>query len=407
MALLVITLPTVSLFKIGNGGYSVSFVMTMIAFVYLLVNNKRYIHKRNLCPFLIGLAVAFFSYVISGAYNVQPRLIRTIIITCYEYILVVCLWYLYQPNKSNNRFLFSSLFVYMAVLTIYGIQEALTASNPFIDYMYNSGRIVNLQRDDYIRFGLYRAQSLTIWMESFGTVCVFALLFMLNCAFRGIIKFNIRVYVMAILMAVSVFITGSRTMIAMLGIATMSLLPYFYKKTRYMLLFVALIAAFIYSNPEYIKDLIGSFTDTTSVGGSNIEGRMWQLSAAMSYYFNSPMFGNGIGFISEAVKQSDELLGAESIIFKTLVDRGNIGIFSLIFLYLNIFYVLIKRKMYALCFLPLAFAFGKMATLIPGHTEVYVLFWIVLLIKLYDNQKAATSIQSTNDSSVPKELVKP
>ena len=232
----------------------------------------------------------------------------------------------------------------MGILTIYGIQESITAENPFIQYMINTGQITAIQRDDYVRFGLYRAQSLTRWMESFGTVCVFALLFMLNCAFKGIIKFKIRVYIMAILLTVSIFVTGSRSMIAMLAIASLSLLPYFYKRTKYVMLFAILIIVFVYNNPDYISDLATSFTDTASAGGSSINGREWQFLSALSFYYNSPIFGNGINFIDEALNQSSGLMGAESIIFKTLVDRGNIGMITLIFLYLNVIYVLYKKR---------------------------------------------------------------
>ena len=309
-------------------------------------------------------------------------------------------------NNSNKKFIFTTLFIYMGILTIYGIQESITAENPFIQYMINTGQITAIQRDDYVRFGLYRAQSLTRWMESFGTVCVFALLFMLNCAFKGIIKFKIRVYIMAILLTVSIFVTGSRSMIAMLAIASLSLLPYFYKRTKYVMLFAILIIVFVYNNPDYISDLATSFTDTASAGGSSINGREWQFLSALSFYYNSPIFGNGINFIDEALNQSSGLMGAESIIFKTLVDRGNIGMITLIFLYLNVIYVLYKKRQFSMIFLVLAYMFGKIATLIYGHSEVYVLFWIVMLLKLYDvhSEKARTRISDSVHNNCIKNI---
>ena len=394
--LTIITQPTISLFKIGGRGYSLDLVIAIAALIYLLINYRRYLIKRNPCPFFIGLGLSFASYIISGVYNGQSSLILVLLTNCYDYILAICLWYLYTPSKSNNKFLFNSLLIYGAILSIYGIQEAITAQNPFIQYMYNSGLVGVLQSDDYVRFGLYRAQSLTIWVSSFGTVCCFALVFILLSAFIGIIKFNIKLYIIAVLLIASVFITGSRTMIAMTVIALCATLPYFYKKPRYIILFVVMIFIFIINNPEYVNNVLDSFLNQEDAGGSSVQMRQYQLAAALSYYYNSPIFGNGIDFITVVENQSSDILGAESIIFKTLVDRGTIGMVTLAFLYVNVIYVLIKRKFYFLCFVPLAFAFGKVTSLLPGQTEVYGIFWTIMLLKLFEVQKEDMSEKRKN-----------
>lgn len=395
MVLAILTQPTISLFKIGRG-YSPDFVIAVVAFIYLIVNSKRYFSKKSVCPFLIGLGASLFSYVVSGFYNGQSPLIRILASSCYDYLLAIDLWYLYKPTKSNNKFLFSTLIIYGVILSLYGIQEAITAQNPFIQYMYNKGFIGVLQEDSYVRFGIYRAQSLTIWVSSFGTVCCFALVFILLSAFKGIIKFNIKVYIIAVLLIASVFITGSRTMIAMTVIALCATLPYFYKKPRYIILFVVMIFIFIVNNPEYVNNVLDSFLNPEDAGGSSVQMRQYQLAAALSYYYNSPIFGNGIDFITVVENQSSDILGAESIIFKTLVDRGTIGMVTLAFLYVNVIYVLIKRKFYFLCFVPLAFVFGKVTSLLPGQTEVYGIFWTIMLLKLFEGQKEDMSEKRKN-----------
>lgn len=387
--LTVITKPTISLFKLGRG-YGLDTIMAIIALGYLIINYKRYFQKKSSFPFAIGLAIAFLSYVVSGLYNGQSKLPLILIVNCYDYILVICFWYIYKPNKSNNRFLYATIFIYASVLTLYGIQEAVTAENPFIQYMYKIGMVHALQRDDYIRFGLYRAQSLTIWMESFGTFCCFALVFLLISAFKGIIKFDIKIYVISILLIASIFITGSRTMMVMTAIALMSLISYFYKKPKYLILFTFVIFIFVVNNPDYIEQIEDSFIYSSDAGGSSVEMRQYQLVAALSYYYQSPAFGNGVDYIGIVQKINSDILGAESILFKTLVDRGNLGIITLIILYINIFYVLIKRKLYTLCFLPLAYIFGKLGTLIYGHSELYVLFWIIPLMKLIEYKDKST-----------------
>lgn len=385
IVLAILTQPTISLFSVGRG-YSPDFVIAVVAFIYLIVNSKRYFSKKSVCPFLIGLGASLFSYVVSGFYNGQSPLIRILASSCYDYLLAIDLWYLYKPTKSNNKFLFSTLIIYGAILSLYGIQEAITAQNPFIQYMYNKGFIGVLQEDSYVRFGIYRAQSLTVWVSSFGTVCCFFLVFLLSCAFKGIIKFNKTVFVVSILLLISVFITGTRSVMAMTAVALCATLPYFYKKPFYIALFVALIAAFVVNNPEYINEIADSFINPEDAGGSSVQMRQYQLAAALSYYYNSPIFGNGIDFINIVKNQSSDILGAESIIFKTLVDRGAIGMVTLAFLYVNVIFVLIKRKYYFLCFVPLAFAFGKVTSLLPGQTEIYGIFWTILLLKLFDEK---------------------
>lgn len=398
IVLAILTQPTISLFRVGRG-YSPDFVIAVVAFIYLIVNSKRYFSKKSVCPFLIGLGASLFSYVVSGFYNGQSPLIRILASSCYDYLLAIDLWYLYKPTKSNNKFLFSTLIIYGVILSLYGIQEAITAQNPFIQYMYNKGFIGVLQEDSYVRFGIYRAQSLTVWVSSFGTVCCFSLVFLLSCAFKGIIKFNKTVFIVSILLLISVFITGTRSLMVMTAVALCSIVPYFYKKPFYIALFIALLAAFVVNNPEYINEIVDSFINPEDAGGSSVQMRQYQLAATLSFYYNSPVFGNGIHYINEAINRSSDMYGGESIIFGTLVDRGMVGIVTLIILYLNIFYVLLKRKLYFLCFVPLAFALGKVISLLPGQTEVYSIFWVILLLKLYDNN-------TTKNNCLPKATLK-
>lgn len=300
------------------------------------------------------------------------------------YILPYLLWKLYKPTKSNVDFFNKCLIFYLLISSVYGINEAVTANNIFIDKLNDIGLISNVVDDSYRRFGLFRARAFTIWCSIFGTICGIGLTYLLYQFFTGYIKFNRKSYILLFLLIFGVIASGTRSVIFMTLILLCSIIPYVKKNISKILLPLSLfLLGTIIFNNNIFNNVIDSFVNQDSVEGSSIEMREFQYAAALSFFYQSPIYGNGLGYISNAMELDTNLLGGESIVFSVLIDRGIIGAISLLLLFGQIFFFLIKEKMYFLCFFPLGFASAKVLSLIPGLNETYILFFLIPLIKQF------------------------
>lgn len=381
--LVVASFPTLLLFRVG--GLSVLSVLAYVALIMLFVRKG---HKLRLggFPFALSFLVCLFSYLLSyykGGYERHPS---TLLIALSNYVWVYLFWRLYCPNASNKAFFIKCLTGYLGVLSLVGAAEAFSGSNPFVVYLERIGMIEALQRSDYVRFGLYRAQSLTVWCSIFGTACGLGLVFLLLQSFKGCLKLSMRYYILFGLLLLGVIASGTRTVIAMTLIASCSLIPYLRKNLRLVMPVLAVMVLFLVFGHGMMSSVLDSFLNHKQTEGSSVEGREMQYAAALWFYQASPLYGNGIGFINEAILLDEELLGGESIVFSVLIDRGLIGACSLIFLLTQTLYILIKRRMYFLCFLPLSFAFAKVMSLLPDLSETFILLYLIPFIKQQDSE---------------------
>ena len=79
-------------------------------------------------------------------------------------------------------------------------------------------------------------------------------------------------------------------------------------------------------------------------GGSNAKDRIVQFNAAFNLFIESPIWGNGVGSLNELVLigNNSDIAGAESSWMKLLTERGIIGAIAYVYLYYELFCLLIK-----------------------------------------------------------------
>lgn len=249
---------------------------------------------------------------------------------------------MYTPK--GRPFLIKVFVAYLGIMSVFGLFEALTGANPFIGYLSSHGLKLPEQRGEYIRFGLYRAQGFTIWCSVFGTACGLGLTYLLHLYFNGRFKGTAIHYALLSLLLIGVVACATRTIIAMTAIALVSILGYLYSNIKkFMPLICVAIVLFVFAQ-DVMYELIDSFINHEDAGGSSVEMRAVQYAAAYSFFEDSPIWGNGLGYVEVAKEKSMWLLGAESIIFKLLIDRGTIGIATDIFFVLHGLYVLYFQK---------------------------------------------------------------
>jgi len=184
------------------------------------------------------------------------------------------------------------------------------------------------------------------------------------------------------LCAVGVLITGTRSVIAATCVALIGVVAHEIIKPRYIFIKIVGVIVVLALSASFLMEVVGSFinTDQTAVSGSNTDMRQEQLLISLFYWANSPIWGNGSGFIWHYVQEVDKgIYGAESIWFQILVDFGAVGAFAYMACIFNAI-VSLWKKHFVWVFLPLGFLVGKtLSTVIGIEMSVLFLFSIILL----------------------------
>ena len=336
--------------------------------------------------------VLFICYCVSvfnGAFN-----IGSLLSVLQIFVIPVSSYFAIQKISKFWNFLFLNIFIFVSVILSVGFIELSLGFNPIILWLksVNIGDYSSEQREDYIRFGMYRCQSLMVWCSTYGVVCGFTALLLLLLNYYKRFKQSLLVVLMSLLLLFGMFTCGTRSVFVAV---TITLLTYIFQaafKFKYLLGGLLLLLCAFYLFPDFFDQVLLSFTDTSSVGGSDTELRQSQLKLALREFSNSPFIGNGYGRCSYLVNRNIGLLGAESFLFWTLIDRGIMGLVcSVILLFSTIKYL--KKQNFLLCFIPLGIMVGKYSSLFPDIEETYYFFYLFIVLRAYQEFKTGKTIQ--------------
>ena len=339
-------------------------------------------------PFLV-LFICYCVSVFNGAFN-----IGSLLSVLQIFVIPVSSYFAIQKISKFWNFLFLNIFIFVSVILSVGFIELSLGFNPIILWLksVNIGDYSSEQREDYIRFGMYRCQSLMIWCSTYGVVCGFTALLLLLLNYYKRFKQSLLVVLMSLLLLFGMFTCGTRSVFVAV---TITLLTYIFQaafKFKYLLGGLLLLLCAFYLFPDFFDQVLLSFTDTSSVGGSDTELRQSQLKLALREFSNSPFIGNGYGRCSYLVNRNIGLLGAESFLFWTLIDRGIMGLVcSVILLFSTIKYL--KKQNFLLCFIPLGIMVGKYSSLFPDIEETYYFFYLFIVLRAYQEFKTGKTIQ--------------
>lgn len=381
LALVFAWYPTMVLLPVCRG------VNVTTLFIYLLLFYSLYKYgiKRFLSfPFLVPFVVCIGSYFISALFGYKIALSAAKWVE--QYFFVWTIWVLYNPTNSNNKFLFYNLMGYLIVLDIYAMLETVTIENPFLDYLRSSGVDLPQQPAHYVRYGLYRSQSLTVWTSIMAVVNGLGAVFLAHSFFSRKLNSSLVLYVVWVFCLIGVFISGSRSVMVVVVISAMGFLKNLIN-IKYIIILGLVGSAAVAMTGDFFSEVIDSFVNPDEAGGSSVEQRSLQFLVAYHYWMNAPIIGNGLDFTNLLVAKDVGLLGAESIIFRLLIDRGIVGFLSFVFLYAYSCWVLHKKGLTSWSFILIGFAFGKVVSLLFSLDEAYPFVYVVLLLKMYDGDK--------------------
>lgn len=390
-------------FKFVSNQMTALYFMEYVVVAYVIYNYKKLGRQgeNGSFPFKVGFIATLLSILVSSMFNkVNTMYVVNYLVTMMFPFFV---WKLYQPSEKINKFIITNVVIYVVVLSLIGYNEAVTLYNPLNVWKKGLGVETGIQGEEYIRFGVYRAQSLTIWCSAYGVACGLGMVFLLNYWLKRYDKLRFAHYAVILMCIASVFICGTRSVILMTAIAVLSIMDkYKFKFQNVLLVVIVLIIADIYL-PEYFNKVIDSFVNSDEAGGSSVEMRESQMYAAMYFYSQSPLIGQGVGYMAEALLKSAELLGGESILYSLLIERGALGIVSFILLFVEGALVLFRSGQKWLIFLLAAFFIAKIMSLLPGFNETYIFLYLIPLILIARKQDAEkeTSVSLDEEGTEP------
>lgn len=331
--------------------------LTAGVFFNLLMKRK----KSMLFPFSFSLFIIFIGAFIVSFFDGRLSFISKFSYPFREFFenyFCIFLGYYSILEENDIKKMRKILIFGIIIISSYGLFNSITKSNPYyelVQNMYlsmdNSNAIAALvERNDR-----YRAASTFSRTFDFGYYsAILSLIFLYYT--NTIKKSSFLNYIVMALCILSMILSNSRTVILALSAA---FLIYYMTalsskgKVRYFFLVfaVAVISNLIipavgeiFSNT--FNTLLGNETE---VQGSSIDMRQEQLAGALYYWSDSPIIGNGYGYILNELGWGDkknldeQMRGFESIIFQLLIEQGFIGVFTKFFLFISIMIYFIRN----------------------------------------------------------------
>lgn len=298
--------------------------------------------------------------------------------------LAVCYVFDFYIKKIyNNNFLILSLFLISFTLLYMSILEAISNSNPFMEWFESVSGIECNYLNDF-RYGLNRVQC----FSRHATTCSFVGLFIMaisSLLLKGTYSKANRFVLLSALFAslVVTFLTGTRSAM----IPAVLILSALIKVSKFLqsfgFLFIISVCLYFVIPEDYINEIISSFTDTEIEGGSNVSMRGEQFLISFSLMMNSLLWGNGANTFS---LYSTILGGAESCWFQLMIDFGLISCLVILLVYYKAIRISIQRRNYDLVRIVIAFIFINSFTSLPGYNLEFYTYGSLFLMLIIEQK---------------------
>lgn len=360
----------------------------------VLKNNerqgKKFPLKIPLGIYIVGLLIISFNspYLIFFYKMYKPFVF---LIDTYFILLLAC-YGIKIENFKSNAIVNTLLFV-----MLYGVLTLLLSSNPIQNIIMSAfGRAVY----EAYYFG-DRIRITSTWSHpiAYGLIC--------GALFYEYLPYwkKKKIQILMLLLAINVFLCGSRTALAAFFLMGGVIVLTRYKLSRAIRqgIIVCIMVIPIYCAVPMVQNKIDSMVNTAlgneDVAGSSLEMRDEQTYYAMLIVSECPLLGHGLDYIMEVMGYGTDnftgdshLLGLESYTYILLIERGFIGLFLEIFIWASIiFYALRYRKQdvedasliiaYILGFAFFSISTGTLDTKIP------MLFMVSVALSKLSNSK--------------------
>lgn len=369
-----------------------------LSLVIALWGILKYHNQLGKAPFLWCVIPVLLSYTITmNAHGFYPKQ-YLILIAQYAYPCI--LYCILNDRERVSLFVkYASCLLFLAA--VYCFFEESVSANPIMHWCENNqGSFTWLIDRTESRFGVKRAQSFFADVVPFGISAAYAfiLLFIFQRDTERIMQKKWRRFLL-LLLPICVFMTGTRSVIMCFLLACVSLLtPATIKRYRFQLLAVVLFVALFMSS--YLGEIYDSiFVDSTELGGSSSDMREGQWDIAFFYMAQDFWVGNGINFTGNLLNKGGEagLFGAEGMWLPIMMDRGMLGVVSVLAAFVIGLLSIIYRKQYNLIWIWASFLLMKTITTGVGVAASYYEVILVVLFRYAEFHKVSLNKKENYD----------
>lgn len=378
-------------------------MQTFLNFYFLIAFYSRgYLEHRTvfikLFPLRNYFVVDFVSIVASVLVTMIPfaTFFTNLVMTLVDKFVFPFLFYIMLCRDSGiiRQFIKYSMILF-SLAALFGIYEYAVGVNPFREYLtakVPENLLVGKIYSPKERLGQARICSLFVSPNNmiYGA-------FISSLAYTyNLYKINKIKYVMpfVFLALAMVFLANSRTVLFSSLVIVMPIFIGTKKSLRYLIIgVVVLIIAFPFLE-QYSKNFTSvlSSSEKDEIGGSSVTMRQDQLLASWELFLRSPIVGNGYQSIQYFLSYAggswhDRLLGTESIWFKLLIERGCLGIFSYIYMFINMIKRLHVFRNREFVFLLLGYLLANTMSSLPGFSLSYLYITSLMMYKLTKKRK--------------------
>lgn len=361
--------PVLNMFA-GIGPLIFSQVFGLIAIVIIYIQDSSYFKR-----FPLKHTIALYSLLILIANFLNEQHTPSMLAFLSTSVLLPFVLWKSVDTELKIRYFIKCWTVYFLIICIYGFYEAATDSNPFAEWMMTTGDSVfgGFRRvSDSHRFGFRRIQSLMLYRDPCGaySALFWGFLFYYRKYHPEIIGKGWLRTATSLLMYMLPFIvllTGTRACIAIIVVCMIG--AFRRLKIKYLFVIIPLVIISTIFLGDYLDTIYKSFSDTSSVAGSNLNMREMQLNAILNTVSESPIYGNGFGSWKDYSNYAEDILGAESQWFQLLLKVGILGTLSYFALVVSLVWYILKSNISYLLFIVLAFFVGLTLSSLPGFKE--------------------------------------
>lgn len=365
-----------SFFSFSIAGSIFNFMALVAIPIFFITNDWKKIitHPLILCGILPLISVCI---------SMPQFTIRNVIVVIAQYVFPVILYYMLQSKKDIAYYI--KCMKYLLVLAVlYCFYEEMTQTNPIMkwcsqhpeQFQWMTSRAEQLS----LRFSVKRALSFFPGEAAFATVCIYYWFIIISLKNNKEMLIDKTLYVMMMALPICVLLTGTRSAIIALLVASLGFISLNSIKNNkfYVVLVISGIILFF----PYLTLIYDGFVYSDEVSGSSYEMRQGQWEIAMYYMAQNFWLGNGVGYCSSLLNANEAgLFGAEGMWLPIMIDRGMFGVISVAMAYLLAGIYLVKRKQYSELWVLASFWVFKTITTVAGVEQSYYLLIVVFLVR--------------------------
>ena len=325
----------------------------ILAYLVSLICHRE-LNKIYRMPCLLFLFLVAVSYLGTGLNDHRLSLFtqiwRPFIYFCIEYGLLVMGFCSTMKSTDWNKFE-KIIFRVALIINIYGIITYVLKIDPW-GFILDKQLQLSEFAYDYSIDSLTRCRICSFLINShlYGYFNALLCLYFTYLMYKQKLSRNEKV--VFLITVIGVLLSGSRSsfMMAILGVAMLSLFGLKIKKTaRYGLIGLFLLLPL--SQMEIFQSKFASLNDAFkeeggNTGGSSIEMRENQKELSLLLFAQSPVWGNGFDYFGENISgdeywEKEGINGAESYYFILLIERGGIEMLTI-----SVFVVMLSVYLY-------------------------------------------------------------